>query len=44
MDTIFRLKWNEILGCRFIVSHERLFDTENNVIHRFSISFLIPEL
>ena len=27
-----------------IVSHERPFDTEKNVIYRFFISLLVPEL
>ena len=28
--------WNEILGCRFIVLHERPFDTRKNAIYLFS--------
>ena len=35
---------NEILGCRFIVSHERPFNTEKNAIYRFSMSLFIPGL
>ena len=36
--------WNEILGCCFIVSDERPFDTEVNAIYSSSRSLLVPDL
>ena len=39
--------WNKLLGCRFVVSHERPFDTEKNAIYCFliiMISLFVPEL
>ena len=37
---LFKCPQNEIMGCHFIVSRERPFDTERNAIYRFSVSFL----
>ena len=49
---IFRLPMSQLnfkvpmklnLGCCFVVSHERPFNTEKNAIYRFSTSLLVPE-